>query len=672
MAGPDDLAPGAVVGGEYRIERALKQGGMGAVYVAEQLSTGARRALKVVLPELVADEGARKRFEREARVGARIESEHVVEVLAAGVDGTTGMPYLVMELLEGEDLEAYLERRGALSAAETLALLAQVCHAVGAAHRAGIVHRDLKLENVFRAIPRGKGDEFRVKVLDFGSAKLLTEVQTTASRTRKPLGTPLYMAPEQANPKLVGAVGPQADVWALGLMAFRLLTGRHFWMTAYHPEASIGMLVAEACYEALPLASERAAALGAAHLLPPGFDAWMARALARDPSARFADASETIAALEPVLRGHAAFDATLPASEAPAPATRTAQLATAPTAPATTLPLRGTARRLPAAMIAAGASVAGVLALAVGLAWPDGAPGTNAPAGPDALEASTAAAPSPDAGPPSDAVSPSATASHAAAAAAASPPAPCADGMVFVPAATAVVGSADGQGEKDEHPSHEVRLSAYCIDRTEVTVAAYRACSEQTRDGVRCAPAPTTASWRGIPRAVLAEYERYCNGGRADLDAHPVNCVDWTQADVYCRWRGGRLPTEAEWEHAARGDTARAFPWGDAAPSPELLNGCGTECRDAMARPGIEPLKTLYASADPYAATAPVGSYPEGASPFGLLDMAGNVREWTADWYAPYGVAQLADPVQAQKPATSPRHVVRGGAWDASAAFEVR
>src|SRR3954447_19206779 len=137
------LANDTVFARDYRVLQPLAEGGMGAVYVVEQLSTGSRRALKLMHPQLVQDPRLRQRFEQEARVGARIESDHVVQVIAAGVDEETGYPFLVMELLKGEDLGAALAKRGAMSPEETRQIFAQLCHALAAAHVAGIVHRDL-------------------------------------------------------------------------------------------------------------------------------------------------------------------------------------------------------------------------------------------------------------------------------------------------------------------------------------------------------------------------------------------------------------------------------------------------------------------------------------------------------------------------------------------------
>jgi len=261
-----ELASGTLIGGDFRLETLLARGGMGSIYRAVQLSTDRPRAIKLLHPMLVEDELARERFFREARVGAHIPSDHVVEVISSGIDG--GTPWLAMELLEGEDLAARL-RRGPLAAGEAHRVFAQLGDALGAAHSVGVVHRDLKPENVFLARVR-RSDEPVVKVLDFGIARLLAESPTTTS----PCGTPLFMAPEQATG---GPVGPAADVWALGLLAFSALTGRHYWRSAESPQPSPMMVLREATEGELVPASRRALELGAAERLPPGFAGWFGR-----------------------------------------------------------------------------------------------------------------------------------------------------------------------------------------------------------------------------------------------------------------------------------------------------------------------------------------------------------------------------------------------------------
>jgi serine/threonine protein kinase len=290
----------AVIGGDFRVVRPLAAGGMGGVYLAEQISTGQQRALKLMHPTLVANQRMRERFEQEARIGGRVPSEHVVQVIGAGVDANLGVPWLAMELLAGEDLAAFAARRGAVPFAEVIAIFRQLCHALGAAHSVGIVHRDVKPENVFLATVHSAEASSQLKMLDFGIAKLQAEAHESATGQ---VGTPLWMAPEQSDPRQ--AVTPAADVWALGLIAFRLLVGRHYWRTANDPSGALPALFRESFVEPLVSASERAREYGAEHLLPPGFDAWFARVVVREPERRFANANEAFAALEALGAGMA-------------------------------------------------------------------------------------------------------------------------------------------------------------------------------------------------------------------------------------------------------------------------------------------------------------------------------------------------------------------------------
>ena len=271
------------------------------VYVVEQLSTGKARALKVMHARFAADPRSRERFELEARASARVASDHVVEVVAAGVDEATNTPWLVMELLDGETLDAALARRGALPADEAHEVFAQLGHALAAAHAAGIVHRDLKPENIFISVSRLRGVPFVAKVLDFGIAKLLTE---RAGSNTQAMGSPHWMAPEQT---VTGApIGAPTDVWALGLIAYQVITGLEYWRSAQDDATNPMALFVEVGAGALAPASERAAEQGRAHLLPPGFDAWFARCVVREMTARFPDGAEATAALLPLLRAPAA------------------------------------------------------------------------------------------------------------------------------------------------------------------------------------------------------------------------------------------------------------------------------------------------------------------------------------------------------------------------------
>jgi serine/threonine-protein kinase len=285
---------GTVVGGDYMVVRPLRRGGSGAVYVAEQLSTAVHRALKILHPDYVRSDELYKRFEREAQVGARIGSEHVAQVIGAGVDKKMQLPWLAMELLEGQDLRDVIEERGGMPPRDVLEIFEQLCHAIGRAHAIGIVHRDLKPANVFLSTSRSARGGTMVKVLDFGIARVTTEKLTLSGA---PLGTPSWMAPEQV---LGDPATPTSDVWALGLLAFYLLSGKSFWR-AVARNAEPFEIAREVLHEPIPVASARAIELGAAEAIPPGFNEWFALCVARSGSERFGSANAAFAALARTL-----------------------------------------------------------------------------------------------------------------------------------------------------------------------------------------------------------------------------------------------------------------------------------------------------------------------------------------------------------------------------------
>ena len=203
----------------------------------------------------------------------------------------------------------------------------------------------------------------------------------------------------------------------------------------------------------------------------------------------------------------------------------------------------------------------------------------------------------------------------------------CPSGMVFVPAGQFMMGDLMSDNP-DARPVHGVRLTEFCLDESPVTIAAYQAC---VTAGVCTAPA-TTAS---------------CNWGVTGREQHPANCTNWNQARTYCQWRGGDLPTEARWEYAARGMDGRTYPWGNDEPSSQLCWNGGGARRES---------------------TCAVGAFRSGHTPSGLSDMAGNVWEWTLDWYGVYPVVAAGtyalNPVG---PASGTGRVVRGASWfDAS------
>ncbi|MBP6834172.1 MAG: serine/threonine protein kinase [Deltaproteobacteria bacterium] len=297
----EQLAPGATFGRDFRVVQRIAAGGMGTVYEAVQLSTGKKRALKIMHAQYEGDDRTRLRFIQEAQATAAVESDHIVEMVAAGVEEESNTPWIAMELLLGRDMKAALAERGTFTRAEVAEMFRQLCHGLGGAHREGLVHRDLKPENIFLADPRREGIPFTVKLLDFGLAKLVQESSTQGSATQA-VGSPRWMAPEQAG--LSGQIAPETDVWALGLIAFNLLTGKIYWRIANSPNTTIMQQLTEVLMQPLDPASARAAEYGVGHLLPPRFDGWFARCVVRDSTQRFHDANEALGELLPILDSH--------------------------------------------------------------------------------------------------------------------------------------------------------------------------------------------------------------------------------------------------------------------------------------------------------------------------------------------------------------------------------
>lgn len=203
-----------------------------------------------------------------------------------------------MEFLDGENLNEYTERTGPLPPDEVREIFDQICDAIGEMHELGIVHRDLKLENIYRARDKPRRMPFLIKVLDLGIARVIAaaDAKTASSKTKPGLGSSYWMAPEQVKPDQ--KIDARTDVWALGLIAFRLLTGQSFWKSETVYGATPLAWIAESCIEELAGASERAAELECEALLPPGFDAWFAKCVNQDVEQRYANASVMFAAIE--------------------------------------------------------------------------------------------------------------------------------------------------------------------------------------------------------------------------------------------------------------------------------------------------------------------------------------------------------------------------------------
>jgi formylglycine-generating enzyme required for sulfatase activity len=215
--------------------------------------------------------------------------------------------------------------------------------------------------------------------------------------------------------------------------------------------------------------------------------------------------------------------------------------------------------------------------------------------------------------------------------------------MVDISGGSFAMGSDAVDANQNEKPVHEVTVASFRLDRTEVTVKAYGAC---LRAG-KCSEPEGYRDKRG-------DYHIFCNWHHPeDRLNHPINCVDFQQAAAFCAWAGKRLPTEEEWEYAARGGGEdRKFPWGNQAPDQTRLNACGNVCvKNLIAKrfPGGTP---LYETTDGWPETSPVRTFPAGASKHGVMDLAGNVWEWTSSMFANYDGS-----------GAEPKRVLRGGSW---------
>lgn len=268
---------------KYRIDRVLGQGGMGVVVQASHMSLGNKVAIKFLLPDASEHPEAVARFLREARAAVQIQSEHVARVSDVGTMDS-GLPYMVLEFLEGNDLAAELEKRGALPVEEVATFMLQALEAIGEAHALQIVHRDLKPANLFLAT-RKDGSRI-VKVLDFGISKAIGAPDLNLTQTATMMGSPLYMAPEQI--RNVKTVDTRADVWSLGVILHESLSGR----PPFGGPTLSGVLAAIVADPPLALAKIRPE-------LPAGLSALVAECLKKDPMARIQDVGEMARLLSP-------------------------------------------------------------------------------------------------------------------------------------------------------------------------------------------------------------------------------------------------------------------------------------------------------------------------------------------------------------------------------------
>jgi serine/threonine-protein kinase len=277
---------GTVVGGKYRIEHVLGEGGMGIVVAARHLDLGSRVALKFLTAEMARHPSIVERFMREARASAALQSENVCRVIDVGRVEETGIPYIVMEMLTGEDLARTLKTRGPLPATTVAEFILQASQAIAEAHALGIVHRDLKPGNLFLSQrPNGKP---LIKVLDFGVAKAPTASQDfSLTRTHNVMGSPGYMSPEQLKSSKV--VDARADIWSIGVVMYELISGRQPFIAESITELAVRVVTEP--HPPLPAT------------LPRGFVEIVGRCLEKDPARRYPDIAALAAALAPFAAG---------------------------------------------------------------------------------------------------------------------------------------------------------------------------------------------------------------------------------------------------------------------------------------------------------------------------------------------------------------------------------
>jgi formylglycine-generating enzyme required for sulfatase activity len=617
------LEPGTQVTDKVRLLRRLGEGAMGEVWVGEHATLACEVAVKFVSPEMAANSPtALERFSVEAAAAAQIKSPHVVRTFDHG-NMTDGTPYIVMELLEGESLQERLEGAGPLSINDTYQVIKQVGKAIDASHQANIIHRDIKPHNIF--LTDVQGDMF-VKVLDFGSAKRADSPR--AAQLTSPgmlIGTPHYISRDLV--KDTKTITGHADLWALGVVAYKCLTGKL-------PFDGVG--IAEVCNAIVKGKFRRPSR--ARKDLTRHYDGWFGLVFHPDPSKRPNSGLEMTVSFKAVARSSLTSTVQLPAPGAKtrermsigalalsivlaAGAIVTTQTSSDDDDAATT---SASATPTPTVSAAAAPSTSAVASAAVSAEPepPEVAPVSSEVARLIDLDALDDGAPKGDAkGAPKELVKALSKA------------------RVHIPAGSFFMGCAPGDKHcaDNEKPGRAVKIGKYSIDRVEVSLGLYYACvkagacSSEQLNGYQLDNGPFVPSTK-------------CNWGFTKRHNHPINCVSHHEAATFCKWVDARLPTEAEWENAARGRDKRIYPWKKG----------GASCSVAVMNEGIRGCRA--------SGTWPAGSKRDGASPYGLFNMAGNVREWVSDWYEPvfYKNGPATDP---SGPDDGTLRVGRGGSW---------
>ncbi len=742
---------GRVLGGRYQLSQVIGSGGMGEIYRARRLHIGDTVAVKVLRPDVVENEKSRQRFYREARAAAMLHHPNAVVIHDFGED-TDGTAYIVMELLLGRSLRQVLVEEGTVNGLRCYGIIRQACAALDAGHRNGIIHRDIKPDNIILLDSNDGVDH--IKILDFGIAKLRDQALDTLSMEQRltnvgtVIGTPHYMAPEQCQGEEADA---RSDIYSLGVVLYELLTG----VAPFLAKTPTGVAIKHVTEKPRPLRELNP-------VVSEGLERVVLKALEKDPNARQQTALELAKEFESAIRNESSAETLIRSGEqtlidhdtlrlarsqktegmvkspetgtnrpvenpaagfetainvppvtdqfkeqatGPVPPknvtaeqrpvtdnlrtqfippteilgsetdilSQTPPQASPPPSPKVSAPLpessrptvidplrtdpyipasaalgpppvaerpapvepprpaktgKETAGPKPAqaekkiepslrAAVAAPAAPAKskmpILAAAAGVVLVLGAIGAWVLSG----GKTDSSAPTPS---PTVAATVEAQATPAASPTSAYPEVTAPEGMVYVLGGALQIGREDG--EENEKPVHTVTIKPFFMDKTEVTNLQYQKFIEATN----YKPPPI---WNG------AQFP-------AGEENYPVRDVTWEDAKAYAEWAGKRLPTEEEWEFAARGPEGRLYPWGDKfIPDAANVKADNGDKRDLV----------------------PVGQFVVGTSPFGIVDMAGNAYEWTASEYAAYPGGKLTTPDGFKS-----LKVIRGGSYESTPA----
>ncbi len=621
--------------GRYELLEELGRGGFGVVYNAEDQVLGRVVALKVLHPALVVDPTFLDRFKQEARLAARLDHANIVQVFDFGeIEGNF---FISMAYMSGGSLRDLLSKGGALNRERAMQIFLETASGLSYAHSKNVIHRDLKPGNILL------DEKGTARVSDLGFAKVLTSASSMSMSVSGGLiGTPAYMAPELW---LDEKATKQTDQYSLACILVEMLTGKPL----FDGESTPGIMTKH--FRPLELPGN----------IPEQWKPIVEQALEKKPEERFGSVAEFVSRLElpekktgriePAAWTKKAADdrqpgmpigRTKPGKEdqvesfprQPEPEQHSvieperSEGETRKSYPDYPTPEPRDGVRKPAGgdwrekigsqqdKLPVTIALALLAVLIIFLILRN--PGLTAKPQPTSM-AQTTSTPTKTATPTRTAA-PTRTALPTATPGIGSSVIREQDGMemVYVPAGVFEMGSDDGRS--DEKPVRQVYLDEYWIDKYEVSNAQYALCVAAGA----CFQPSSKKSWT-----------RGSYYGNPEYDHYPVMHVSWNDAKNYCKWAGGELPTEAQWENAARGPDGRTYPWGNDSPDSSLANYNKNE-----------------------GDTTKVGNYPAGASPYGALDMAGNLWEWVRDNYGAYQANELDNPTGAKEDGAK---VIRGG-----------